>query len=316
MTLRLFDVDDLTGRILPAGGSTSQVPIKQADGSVIWGTPPGGAPSGTAGGDLSGTYPNPQIASGVIVDTDINAAAAIAESKLALASDAAAGTASRRSLGTGATQATAGNDTRLSDTRTPTNGTVTDVKVAVGAAIAESKLSLASDAAAGTASRRSLGTGATQATAGNDTRLSDARTPTAHATSHNVGGSDPVQRFIEKDFIFQGALPTANGTTTGTLRVPIIVSATIVAITVTINALPVGAGSSQTLDLLRSGTTVYTTTANRPSFVPGGSQFITATLPDVVALTGGTHYLTANLITAGAPSSGGTSIVMTVRYRQ
>lgn len=93
------------------------------------------------------------------------------------------------------------DDARLSDQRVPTNGSVTDAKVATGAgiakaklaalaivdadvaaaaAIAESKLALASDAAAATPSRRTLGTGATQATAGNDARLSDARPPLAH----------------------------------------------------------------------------------------------------------------------------------------
>lgn len=60
-----------------------------------------------------------KIADGTIVNDDISNSAAIAESKLNLASDAAAGTASRRTLGTGATQACAGNDSRLTNSRTP-----------------------------------------------------------------------------------------------------------------------------------------------------------------------------------------------------
>lgn len=42
-------------------------------------------PTGAAGGDLTGTFPDPQIGSGVIVNGDVNAAAAIAYSKLNLA---------------------------------------------------------------------------------------------------------------------------------------------------------------------------------------------------------------------------------------
>jgi len=71
---------------------------------------------------------------GQIVNAKVAANAAIAESKLALASDAAAGTASRRTLGTGATQATAGNDSRLSDQRTPSDGSVTLAKLATAIA--------------------------------------------------------------------------------------------------------------------------------------------------------------------------------------
>lgn len=113
----------------------------------------------------------------------------------ASAIDPVAGTAGARTLGTGGQQAAAGNDSRLSDSRTPAAGSVVDASVSASAAIAESKLALASDAVAGTASRRTLGTGGQQAAAGNDSRLSDTRTPTdASVTPAKFASSaiDPV----------------------------------------------------------------------------------------------------------------------------
>jgi hypothetical protein len=172
----------------------------------------------------------------------------------AMAVDATALTGSLRTLGTSATSACAGNDSRLSDTRTPSahaashqNGGGDEVATATAAANSipktgvattlaigwiptgstnvtvcignDSRLSdartptshasshnagggdaLAIDAVAATGSLRTLGTAATSACAGNDARLSDARTPSAHATSHQNGGSDEVST----------ATPTAN----------------------------------------------------------------------------------------------------------
>jgi hypothetical protein len=48
------------------------------------------------------------------------------------------------------------------------------------------------DQAPGTASLRTLGTLSDQACAGNDARLSNARAPTAHASTHNAGGGDAM----------------------------------------------------------------------------------------------------------------------------
>jgi hypothetical protein len=103
----------------------------------------------------------------------------------ALTVDAAAGTGSFRTIGTGTLQACAGNDTRLSDARTP---------IAHAASHQGGGDALTVDAAAGTGSFRTIGTGALQACAGNDSRLSDSRTPTAHASSHQAGGGgDPIK---------------------------------------------------------------------------------------------------------------------------
>jgi hypothetical protein len=117
---------------LPSGGP-GVLSRAVADGDATW----------TAG-------PPAEIVDGSITNAKVNVSAAIAESKLNLASDAAAGTASRRTLGTGATQAAAGNHSHTGLT----------------------------EQAAGTPSVRAIGATGTTVVAGNDARLTDARTPT------------------------------------------------------------------------------------------------------------------------------------------
>lgn len=79
------------------------------------------------------------------------------------------------------------SDARLSDARTPTahhasheNGGADEMTVAgLNGVLADPQPPI-------------IGAGATQAVAGNDARLTDARTPTAHAASHRSGGSDAL----------------------------------------------------------------------------------------------------------------------------
>lgn len=123
-------------------------------------------------------------------------------------------------VGTTTGTVAAGDDSRLSDSRTPVSH-ASSHNAGGGDA-------LAIDAAAGTGSLRTLGTSATSACSGSDSRLSDARTPTAHASSHASAGSDAVKiddlaaaddnTDLNATTSAHGLLPKLGGGTTNFLR--------------------------------------------------------------------------------------------------
>lgn len=134
----------------------------------------GGAPSAHAATHRHGG--SDEVATGTPSSNSIPKADANGKLDTWVSSGAAAGTPSLRALGTGALQACAGNDGRLSDARTPVAHThpVGEVTGLGGAATLN------------------VGSGAGTVCAGDDSRLSNSRTPTAHAASHKHGGADEV----------------------------------------------------------------------------------------------------------------------------
>lgn len=140
------------GQILTADSSSAA--------GVKWAAAPSGDPA--VGGDLSGTASNAQIVAGAVGTTEL-AADAVTSAKIAAGTivdndvaaankDGAAGTASMRTLGTGSSQAAAGNHTH--------SGVYEPADADLTAIAGLSTTGLVERTGAGTAATRTIGVGA------------------------------------------------------------------------------------------------------------------------------------------------------------
>jgi hypothetical protein len=136
------------------------------------------------------------------------------------------GDAATLDVGTTAGTVAAGNDARLSDARTPTSHTHGNLSNA-GAIGSTAALPIITTTA-GVLTAGSFGTTAGTFAAGDDSRLSNARTPTAHAASHASGQSDAIKlddlaapddnTDLDATTGHHGLLPKLGGGTTNFLR--------------------------------------------------------------------------------------------------
>ena len=134
---------------------------------------------------------------------------------------------------------------------------------------------------ASTALHHTLGTGANQAAAGNH--------------SHTLVSSLPT--FTKYSTLSVGA---------GTLRLPIDASYTITGVRLTVGTAPTGA--NLIVDVLKNGSTVFTTSANRPTITAGSNSGGPGAAPDLPTIAAG-DYLTINIDQVGSTVAGADLVV-------
>lgn len=96
---------------------------------------------------------------------------------------------------------------------------------------------------------------------------------------------------------------------TGTMRLPIDGTYTIVGTRLMVGTAPTGA--NLILDIKKNGTTIYTTQANRPTIVAGANSGGPGATPDVTSLAAG-DYLTVDVAQVGSTVAGSDLTVVIV----
>lgn len=205
------DVIDAAGNKVTGGGGGSGTPSSSVVSETSYGqSATAGSVSAYSRGDHTHGTPAAPSASTISDSTATGRAVLTAASQAAARSAIGAGT-SDLALGSTGSTAAAGNHTHTATAITDSTATGRSVLTAADAAAARTAIG------AGTSSL-ALGTTGSTAAAGNDSRLSDARTPTAHASSHADGGSDEIS--IDGSQVTSGTVAYARhpvGTSSSTL---------------------------------------------------------------------------------------------------
>lgn len=223
---------------------------------------------GSGGGGGAVDSVNGYTGTVILTASDVGADVAGAAAAITL-SGLGAGDAATKNVGTTAGTVAAGDDSRLSNARTPTahktshatGGSDALTASDIGAA-ASSHTHAATDITSGTLdiARIPTGTSSSTVTIGNDARLSDSRTPTSHAASHKTGGSDPLSvrlSFSDADYTVvttaQSTVVAQTGTLTAARTVTLPAANTLPAGGEIIVAAGAGCSATNTLSIARAG---------------------------------------------------------------
>ena len=151
--------------------------------------------------------------------------------------------------------------------------------------------------------------------------LSQSIDPDGTLKPSSVAAASPVTSVANKTgavtLSVTGTLPTFSKVSTltvgsGTLRLPVDTAYTITGVRLTVGTAPTGA--SLICDVLKNGTTIFTTSANRPTIAAGSNAGGPGATPDVTALSPG-DYLTVNIDQVGSTIAG-SDLVLSVIVTQ